>query len=608
MKLQDAEIIFADDMATLDQAYAAGAPRDAQVYTASPAMLLREGSKAIQHDKALSVARMNALGEETRLCSAALYKAVFDETGVHGLAITAARHPLTVQNRIYKAMSLTPEMLGKNVLVTQVQTGVARRDGIVNTPWEAFFPDGMETETFVATVKPFGAMGGTADPVAPFFTRLRFESLQSLGYRLGERLGSKAPWLPAHGNIWVAHESSLLKETAFQLFRRGYRIRPIPRLEAGETEDVDAAMLGVCRDIYAGFLNKVLVADISRAFLDECMAGLSRNLEQCASYVAAWRQWLGAAPKTGKDAAPTMLLHGFPFSLSHVGLLQACHDTGILTAGFQHGVSREISENLINIESLYENSLVQHYFTYNEQCATQSENNRLSMAQNVAVGLPSDLVKGIGRANRQADTAPILYPTTALYTCNMQLPGRACMNDLEKARFEIQLVENVFATLPHDVCYKPYNDSRYLDRDPVLRTVDAAPSVTFYDRPVDLRYIAGNSRVIVVSRATSTVAWCIMAHRPLVFIDSPDQPLSDEARQAFIDAFFYFDARTEIFYDALREFLSQPLDVIEALWRDKAVARKDVLAHYIGDQSCRAGTRAADHLIRTLKEPQSCMN
>jgi hypothetical protein len=604
MNIQDTEIIFADDAQALEQAYAAGAPRSAQVYSASPALLLQPGSKVRQYDKDLSPARMLELGADMRACSADLFKEVFDKTGVHGLAVAAARYVLTVQNQIYKATSLTEEIIAKRVLVTEVQTGNARRNHTINTPWRGFLPDDTQAETLAANVNVPPLENVSADAVAPFFTRLRFESLQSLGYRVAERLGAKAPWFPARGNIWVAHESSLLKETAFQLFKRGYRIQAIPKLAVDKTAAIDAALLASCRDIFADCLDKILIRPVSRAFLDECMTGFAQQLETCAAYITAWRQWLETAPK---NVTPTMVLHGFPASPPHIGLLQVCHDKGIVTAGFQHGVAREISGNLINIESLYENSLVEHLFTYNDECATRSSENRLAFGRSISVGLSTDLAKSAGGIKRRPETPPILYPTTALYSCNVQLPGRACMTDMEKSRFEIRLVEDVFAALPHRVRYKPYIANRYIDPDPIRQAVEATASVEYYSAPVDLRYIAGESRVIVVSRATSTVAWCLMSHRPLVFIDCPDQPLSDQARAAFIDGFFYFDAQADDFFDALRDFLSQPLDVIEAHWRDKTAAREIFLARYIGDQSCRAGNRAADHLIQALKERRACV-
>ena len=601
MNICDAEIIFADDQQALEQAYLAGAPRAAKVYTASPAMLLNPANDFIQHDADASVSRMMALGEETRACSAALYKTVFEHTNIHGQAVVAARHPLTVQNSISKAMSLKSDVLEKRILVTQAKTGDARRDSIINTPWQRLIPNDAAVEIFSANVAVPPTINSSSDPVAPFLERLKFEGLQSVGYRLGERFAAYAPWFPARGEVWVAHESSLLKETAFHLFKRGYRIRAIPKIEIETPQDIDADLLEACKEIYVVFLDKTLDRAVSQAFLDQCAQTLADQLAQCMAYIAAWRKILrSTASGKRQRAAPSFVLHGFPYSLAHIGCLEVCNEAGIVTAGFQHGVAREISGNLINIESLYENSLVGNYFTYNQQCAMRSDQNRFAIAQSVAVGLPVDLVKGIGRADQGGDCPAILYPTTALYTCNMQLPGRACMNDLEKARFEIRMVKEVLDVLPHRVRYKPYNTDRYIDPDPITETVKNS-SIEYYNRPIDLRYIVGAARVIIASRATSTVAWCIMSRRPLVFIDSPDQALSDNARRAFEDAFFYFDAREDTFFDVLRAFLSQPLEKIEALWREKASQRKDVLRDYIGDQSCRAGVRAGDQLLKKLK-------
>ena len=105
----------------------------------------------------------------------------------------------------------------------------------------------------------------------------------------------------------------------------------------------------------------------------------------------------------------------------------------------------------------------------------------------------------------------------------------------------------------------------------------------------------------MVARATSTIAWCAVSDKPLVFIDIPwDKPLRQEARQAFEEAFFVFDASSPHFFRDVREFLSQPLEEIESQWQTKAVARKSTVEQFFGCGGKGAGRRAATYIVDNI--------
>ena len=348
MKIKDAEIIFADDLQALEQAYAAGASREANVYSAAPAVVLSASTNIVQLDKDLSPGKFKSLGDASRICSSALYETVLKSTGLDCLAVYAARHTLRLQPRIYKAMSLAPEVFDKKALIVHARSGDAARDSVINTPWEEMLPKTMQTLQFSTNVRADHAYGGrAADPVAPFSMRLKFESLQSLSYRVGERLWEKFPWVPARGNVWIAHESSLLKETAFEFLRRGYRLQKIPKLNQGELKRdekydgiITTDLLEDCRETFLQLLNAVLEAPVTDAMIDGCMDEFSGKLIECVAYTDAWRRRLAVAGEArGATASPVMLLHGYPYHPSHIGLVQACDEFGVLTASFQHGVA-----------------------------------------------------------------------------------------------------------------------------------------------------------------------------------------------------------------------------------------------------------------------------
>ena len=50
------------------------------------------------------------------------------------------------------------------------------------------------------------------------------------------------------------------------------------------------------------------------------------------------------------------------------------------------------------------------------------------------------------------------------------------------------------------------------------------------DDEIDLRYIIGNSRIIITSRATSTIGWCMLSGKPVMLtIPNPNKKITNKA-------------------------------------------------------------------------------
>ena len=62
-------------------------------------------------------------------------------------------------------------------------------------------------------------------------------------------------------------------------------------------------------------------------------------------------------------------------------------------------------------------------------------------------------------------------------------------------------------------------------------------NINVIESEIDLRYILAKFDLIITSRATSTVGWCAMTDKPLVFLEMHDNQLSSHAREAFERAF-----------------------------------------------------------------------
>ena len=116
-----------------------------------------------------------------------------------------------------------------------------------------------------------------------------------------------------------------------------------------------------------------------------------------------------------------------------------------------------------------------------------------------------------------------------------------------------------------------------------------------------MRFMIGSAGVVVTGRSTSTIGWCLMSGRPLCFFDKKSQlPLREEARSAFRESLFVFDADAPGFHDELSAFLSLPQSEIEHLWREKKTAREQLIRRFVDAPIHASGDHAAEHVPREL--------
>ena len=214
--------------------------------------------------------------------------------------------------------------------------------------------------------------------------------------------------------------------------------------------------------------------------------------------------------------------------------------------------------------------------------------------------MPKDYRRLIGRRSARTDM-PVWYVRTALYQSNLGRMHRG-LADPAMCERERLLVKRVFARIPHKVAYKPYPAIRYLDPDPVETLVKATPNMTLYEGRMDLRYVVAGARLLVTAGATSTLSWCLMAARPLVFLDSDDfMPLRPEVRVALEEAVFVVDIGEAGAAERLHRLLSRPFEEIEAEWHAKAEPRRAFITHYVDSGDTNAGVCAANEIETLLR-------
>jgi hypothetical protein len=599
-RLQDAEVVFVDSMAALEAAWAAGLPRSAEICTTSPTLLMngdlqfRARNPAASMDPAIS-----AYHDIIALCWTA-FNALDGEGEARDLALVAAQCIFRVQSTLFKFMALCDDDLRRTVAVIDVAVESGFTDRIFNTSWYELLADHPRLVYYRVPRSRLPDFIEAEPASESFLTRLRFADWQNIGYRVTMKLWNRLSLRSPRGSVLIFDECDLLKETAFQLALRG--LRPL-RLSYVNREmqpaEPDPDTSGLLRGAMQAELEKLYSVDVVSVISDFIVKTVSHDIATYRTHLQIWREQLVSLAIDRPRAVfanKTRVPEG-------IALCRACHEQDLLVAVFEHGACREIGPHVDRFEPNFETASGDVFFGFNPEVVRITNASRISHGTAVAVGAERAYKQmrapstGMG-----TDLPPIWYVSTHLYSNNIAGMSKG-LTDLATAKLEMTIVDEVLAHLPSPILYKPYPWSRYPDPDPVVERVRQLSHVTVYEERGDFRYMVGGSRVIVTSRPTSTLAWCLYSGRPVVYLDLAEQPLTPEAREALEPGLFLFDEKDADVWERMREFLCRPLEEIDVMWAERAAARERALQRFFSMEGWCAGRRAATTLLKADFRP-----
>lgn len=186
------------------------------------------------------------------------------------------------------------------------------------------------------------------------------------------------------------------------------------------------------------------------------------------------------------------------------------------------------------------------------------------------------------KKNKHIDLIPILYATTNVYCGNRGITNRAGSSDFEKATFEIDFIDKILCKIPYKVQYKPYFSKRYVGDSIEIQRAKSKKNIIVNKDEIDLRYIINKSRLIITSRATSTIGWCIFSSKPVVYIENVDNRLNKEASEVFKKSLFFFDVLDPYWKRKLLKLLIRDLSSIENEWIAKQKSTDNLIFKFLG--------------------------
>jgi len=591
--------IFADSVAVLRRHFGGREIPNAEIRTTAPYMILESAYKTyVRH-----VLEKDRLDERMGPAALQFYTKLYDrfltDARLREFAFVAARVGTNFPNIVHKAMFLEERDFNSPVDVIKVaESGSGGHQ--TNMPWAKLLAANPQLKVHDVSAEQLPDINRRPSESVGFLDRQRLGGWEKIGFQVVDRFNQYVPASWTKGDILLVRHNLLLRETALSLVARNYRIRTISEIKPTPSaldDDLVEAIRKVTRPIVEDFLSPFVVPAVVPALLKNFEDQIIEATESYLSGKTIWREKLKLRENGNAAAVLTNML---PFT-NFASLHSVCGEMGLPLIAFQHGVAREICESNWIIQSTFEGNTAHHFLAFNEEAVEVSAACHFNEANNVAVGLPAAYWRCHNFRSPASGAAPIVYVSTKLYCGNVNYVIAASTTDHRMAMDEWDLVEKVLSKLPHKVLFKPYPNARYLDEDPIIEKLDEHPNISVFEHRDDLSFLLPDCRIVVAARATSTIAWCATSDKPLVFINIPwDKPIRPEARQAFEDAFFFFDAASQNFHDELKQFLSLSMEEIERLWRAKAAARKETVEKFFGIGGMGAGKRAADHIIENI--------
>ena len=582
--------VFVGSRDALDFVKARGLPKDAMVWTTAPALLESEIDGVNPIEDAESVPRLAKFIDATLPFCTDIRASLSEQ---RDLAPMAGLVPFTLMNRCFKmakkALLLKRAHVESPCAIVDVDARDAAFNGILNIPWNQALEANPNLLRITAPLSGPRIIDLAKNEVPPLLERLKFLSWESLGVKLFLRYLSELP-TPPMGSIVVMGENPLTLETAWYLRARGFAIRT---LKPGRPLPVDTGpIMSRLREVLAakldGFLSEWMERRVATALGDRFWREMASAVETFLGSLMAWER----AFDTRASWRIRAFLMNIAASPGAYALIEALHRRHCPIVAFQHGHSRELDRLDAPPKLLREETSADLVFTFNDKAAEITRANPLGRAAVHAVGTPLDYARTNGYRRRRSGTPEILYVSTLLYSSHVQYD--IALPDFVRAKREIELVDQVLARVPRRILYKPYPKPRFADPDPVVVRAKATDNITVFGDFSDLRYSIQDTRVVVTSRATSTLGWVLLSGRPTVFIDWPDDmPLRQDARHALEGVLFYFDAGQPDFHVSLRTFLSQPIESIERQWAERATLRDSVIKAYFSLRKHDAGREAA---------------
>ncbi len=586
-------------MQAIEWAYSNGLAKSAIIKSSSPAVLWNKKKHIYNVENKWTTNEIKKFQSTINELTKDVFDVVLGITGVEReLALTISQFAYHFQNIIYKACCLEEADFTDSRLFIYADGKTGPAGNIMNSPWDKLLQGNPFFFRVNYALKNDKWEVLTTHGVS-YWRRFKVAGYETIVYRLAVKLMKNIPKRIFTKELLMPNENELNIEIAAYLASRGVKItkvQPLP-LPGIENMTLDKNTMEIYK-VFLPIMRKRIEQWVTPSAVEPTIALFKSYLEkELKKFKQLADGWGTAIKKTNR--INSVVLMNSPANINGLALSYICNKRGIPLISSQHGVTVEISKmHNIMAHSRLDNSVADIIFSYNTKIVEIEKNTYFNKSKHYIVGMPMRIIRMKHAQNIDKFVPPIVYISTNLYKMGFSISSKT---DYNNAKDEYDLVTNTLSKLPHKICYKTYpeDNRRYADPDPVLRYVMASQNMEIFSEKIDMRYLIPNYRIFITSQATSTLGWPIMSRRPVVFINKKDNfPLSDDAYEKLSQGIFVFNDYDKGFYSNLRDFLSQPLDEIEKLWKEKERAREEMIKSYFSTYKCGAGKRSAQIILK----------
>jgi hypothetical protein len=596
--LSSADNVFCDSVDAINWAYDAGLNTKSIIKTNSPALAWEKNKNVFRLDSKWDINQMKQFQSTIGDLSKAVFDSVKTINGVfHEEALCVSMVTVEFQRLLFKASCLTRDDVSNPVLFIRVEGDGGPNGNNMNPPWDRIFKDNKKFN--IITYQQEKEWNVLNTESVPWYRKIRVAGVETLIYRILLKITNFLPKNLFKKKVFVYRENELVIEVATKLALRGVKINSIRSGKKSKLEKSDSFFL--IKNKIDSIIRKRVKDWVIPEIASRCEQIFFENLEKRINLFFENRaKWNEAVDQIRVEKG--VLLTNHPSGVQGYAITSLCREKKVPVITAQHGVTPEISKYYDEIEYGSDPNTCDCYLAYNETSANIAQNSHFSIGKSFVAGISLRHLRMSSTGRAANKIFPLVYISTNIYKGNLG-PFISALTDYDRSIKEKELIEKVFSRLSYNVRYKTYpeDNRRYPDVDPVFNIVDCLPNVELFIDKVDMRYLYGEHRIVMTSRATSTLGWAIMSKKPVVFINwKENSPLTSEAESFFEKGLFLFNDDECDFHERLRYFLSKPIFEIERLWGLKKKDRQDMVNHLFSAYSSDAGKRSARMIINNF--------
>ena len=522
-----------------------------------------------------------------------VFDAVLSVTGAEReLALAISKSAYHFQSLLYKAACLDESDFNESRLFIYVDGKTGPAGNMMNSPWDQLLMANKLFSMVNYKLKNDEWKMLTTQGIS-YWQRFKVAGIETVVYRLAVKLMRKLPNWIFTKEILIPNENELNIEIASSLALHGVRITEIQVEPLSSVENIlsdvnTESLYKVASPIMRERVEEWVSVSAIDVVMDLFKSDLEKQLNQFKILVGGWENVIATSNRIKRA-----ILINSPGNIKGQALAYVCRKKDITLISSQHGVTIEISRAHSMLHVGFDNSVADIMLSYNTKIVDIEKNIYFDKSRHYTVGMPLRLIRMKNKKAMDKSIPPIVYVSSNEYMGF----SVSQTTDYANAKAEQNIVTEVLGRLPYKIRYKTYPEEnrRYADIDPIISDIKATNNVELFDKKVDMRFLLKEHRVIVTSSATSTLGWCMMTEKPVVFINWKNKmPLTIEAKNSLSNAAFVFNENDDDFHNNLCKFLSKTIEEIEYLWNKKKSARKEFINKFITSYQNGAGKRASE--------------